>query len=79
MKMLSEKWWLKYVERELRIEEVKIEIKKEFVHLQGHESKVLVIRRITTESETMDANLMEMKLWNGTHAKFISFKRQIVK
>ena len=23
----------------------------------------------------MDAKLMEMKLWNGTHAKYVSFKK----
>ena len=65
----------KYVEKELRIEEGKAETKKEFVRQQGHKSKVLVIYCVTAEIESMDVKLMEMKLWNETHAKCVSFKR----
>ena len=67
---------LKYVEKELGIEGITIHIKKEFVCLQGHEKKVLIIYRITIESEIMDSKLMEMKLWNRTHAKCISFLKK---
>ena len=51
-------------------------MKKEFLLTQGHKSKVLVIYSVTIESEKIDAKLMEMKFWNGTHAKQISFKNR---
>ena len=41
---------------------------------QGKKSKVLEIYCVTAESEIIDAKLIELKLWNGTHAKCISFK-----
>ena len=75
MKISSEKWYQKYIENKAGIEKGKIEIRKEFVYQQGYSSKVLVIYCITAESESMDIKLMEMKLWNGTHTKYISFKR----
>ena len=79
MRTSSEKWHIKCVEKDLGLEEGTIETKKEFVHLQGHESKVLVIYIITIESERMYTKLMEMKLWNGTHAKYVSLKKKIVR
>ena len=71
----SEKWYQKYIENKVGIEKGKIEIRKEFVYQQGYSSKVLVIYCITAESKSMDIKLMEMKLWNRTHTKYISFKR----
>ena len=50
-------------------------MKKEFVHQQGYKSKFLVIYYITAESDSIDIKLIEMKLWNGAHAKCVSFKR----
>ena len=73
--MSSEKWCLKHIEKELGLEERTTETKKEFVRLQGRESRVLVIHSIAKENERMETKLMEMKLWNGTHAKHVSFKK----
>ena len=61
------------MEKEFRIEEVKLEIKKEFSCRKGCKSKVLVIHCIAEESESMDIELMKIKLWNGNHANHIYF------
>ena len=47
MKISSEKWHQKHMEKELIIEEGKLEMKKEFVHQQECKSKVLMIHCVT--------------------------------
>ena len=67
------KWYCKYIEEIIEIDQDVIKVRKETVYKKGYRLKVLVEYSVASQSQ-VDERLIEVKFWNEQNIKCISFK-----